>query len=143
MLKQKVIAAALAASTPTFAAEHWIDVRIPEQYQHEHIQGALNIPLSDIQAGTFSPLAKEDTLYLYCNSGRQATLAQEALQQMGYQHGINMGGIAGLNKPVVTSKYTFWWRCIHLATVDICRSAPHLIYSMNKFSDFMAARNDD
>jgi phage shock protein E len=38
MLKQTVIAAALAASTPTFAAEHWIDVRIPEQYQHEHIQ---------------------------------------------------------------------------------------------------------
>ncbi|XWJ89982.1 thiosulfate sulfurtransferase PspE [Phytobacter ursingii] len=104
MLKQTVIAAALAASTPTIAAEHWIDVRIPEQYQREHIQGALNIPLSDIQAGTFSPLAKEDTLYLYCNSGRQATLAQDALQQMGYQHVINMGGIAGLNKPVVTSK---------------------------------------
>jgi phage shock protein E len=54
MLKQTVIAAALAASTPTFAAEHWIDVRIPEQYQREHIQGALNIPLSDIQAGPFA-----------------------------------------------------------------------------------------
>lgn len=38
MLKQTVIAAALVASTPTFAAEHWIDVRIPEQYQHEHIR---------------------------------------------------------------------------------------------------------
>ncbi|KAF0787077.1 hypothetical protein L243_07805 [Salmonella enterica subsp. enterica serovar Worthington str. BCH-3008] len=26
-------------------AEYWIDVRIPEQYQREHIQGAINIPL--------------------------------------------------------------------------------------------------
>lgn len=104
MLKETVIAAALVASTPAFAAEHWIDVRIPEQFQREHVQGALNIPLSNIQAGTFAPLAKEDTLYLYCNSGRQATLAQDALQKLGYQHVVNMGGIAGLNKPVVTAE---------------------------------------
>ncbi|MEN0578821.1 thiosulfate sulfurtransferase PspE [Phytobacter palmae] len=100
MLKQTRI----ATSTPAITAQKWIDVRIPEQYQCEHIQGALNIPLRDIQAGTFPPLAKEDILYLYCNSGRQATLAQDALQQMGYQNVINMGGIAGLKKPVVTSE---------------------------------------
>lgn len=104
MLKQGVIAVTLAASATTFAAERWIDVRIPEQYQREHVQGAVNIPLSEIQAGSFTPFAKDDTLYLYCNSGRQATLAQDTLQKMGYAHVFNMGGIAQLDKPVVKSE---------------------------------------
>ncbi len=35
---------------PLYAAEYWIDVRIPEQYQREHIQGAINIPLKEIKS---------------------------------------------------------------------------------------------
>ncbi|MDI8106826.1 phosphomethylpyrimidine synthase ThiC, partial [Salmonella enterica subsp. enterica serovar Anatum] len=31
-------------------SEYWIDVRIPEQYQREHIQGAINIPLKEIKS---------------------------------------------------------------------------------------------
>jgi hypothetical protein len=76
---------------------------------------------------------------LYCNSGRQATLAQEALQQMGYQHVINMGGIAGLNKPVVTSNKPSGGGAF--ASLPLISAEVHLSHiSMNKFSDFMAAR---
>lgn len=45
MLKKGVFALAFFIAMPLYAAEYWIDVRIPEQYQREHIQGAINIPL--------------------------------------------------------------------------------------------------
>lgn len=45
MFKKGLLALALVFSLPVFAAEHWIDVRVPEQYQQEHVQGAINIPL--------------------------------------------------------------------------------------------------
>ena len=41
---------ALVFSLPVFADEHWIDVRVPEQYQQEHVQGAINIPLKEVSA---------------------------------------------------------------------------------------------
>ncbi|MGK9173414.1 thiosulfate sulfurtransferase PspE [Yokenella regensburgei] len=104
MLKQMLIAITFASSTQAFAAEQWVDVRVPEQFQQEHIQGAVNIPLKDIQAGQVHSLSRDDTLYLYCNSGRQATLAQEKLQQLGYQHVINKGGMNQLNMPTIKSQ---------------------------------------
>ena len=44
MFKKGLLALTLVFSLPVFAAEHWIDVRVPEQYQQEHVQGAINIP---------------------------------------------------------------------------------------------------
>lgn len=49
MLKKGIFALALFIAMPLYAAEYWIDVRIPEQYQREHIQGAINIPLKEIK----------------------------------------------------------------------------------------------
>lgn len=103
MLKQTLIAITFATSTQAMAAEQWIDVRIPEQYQQEHVKGAINVPLGDIRAGNPGPLAREDTLYLYCNSGRQSALAREKLQQLGYQHVIDKGGMNALNMPTTKS----------------------------------------
>lgn len=48
-LKKGLLALALVFSLPVFAAEHWIDVRVPEQYQQEHVQGAINIPLKEVK----------------------------------------------------------------------------------------------
>ena len=36
MFKKGLLALTLVFSLPVFAAEHWIDVRVPEQYQQEH-----------------------------------------------------------------------------------------------------------
>ena len=45
MVKKALIASALLmASTSLWAAEHWIDVRTPDQYQETHVKGAVNIP---------------------------------------------------------------------------------------------------
>lgn len=36
MFKKGLLALTLVFSLPVFAAEHWIDVRVPEQYQQEN-----------------------------------------------------------------------------------------------------------
>ncbi|EAO8907181.1 thiosulfate sulfurtransferase PspE [Salmonella enterica] len=102
MLKKGIFALALFIAMPLYAAEYWIDVRIPEQYQREHIQGAINIPLKEIKSHieTVAP-DRNDTVKLYCNSGRQSGMAKQMLLDMGYTHAMNMGGISRLDMPKV------------------------------------------
>lgn len=69
MLKKGIFALALFIAMPLYAAEYWIDVRIPEQYQREHIQGAINIPLKEIKSHIETVVPdRNDTVKLYCNS---------------------------------------------------------------------------
>ena len=92
MFKKGLLALALVFSLPVFAAEHWIDVRVPEQYQQEHVQGAINIPLKEV---------KNDTVKVYCNAGRQSGQAKEILSEMGYTHVENAGGLKDIAMPKV------------------------------------------
>lgn len=48
-MRKLLLGLALAMALPVFAAEHWIDVRVPQQYQKEHVDGAVNIPLADLK----------------------------------------------------------------------------------------------
>ncbi len=74
MFKKGLLALTLVFSLPVFAAEHWIDVRVPEQYQQEHVQGgAINIPLKEVKERIASAVPdKNDTVKVYCNAGRQS-----------------------------------------------------------------------
>jgi phage shock protein E len=95
MLKKGLVCLLLLGSSlSAFAAEYWIDVRVPQQYQRKHIEGAINVPMVDLQSRM--PMVaenKDDTIHLYCNSGRQSALAKEKLEQMGYLNVIDEGGI--------------------------------------------------
>lgn len=78
MFKKGLLALALVFSLPVFAAEHWIDVRVPEQYQQEHVQGAINIPLKEVKERIATAVPdKNDTVKVYCNAGRQSGQAKE------------------------------------------------------------------
>lgn len=102
MFKPFIAAVLLLCSSMVAAAEYWIDVRIPEQYQSQHIQGAINIPLQHLKEEIAQHVQnKNDTLYLYCNSGRQSGLAKQALLDMGYTNVFNVGGISRIDKPKV------------------------------------------
>lgn len=102
MLKKGLLALALVIGMPALAAEHWIDVRVPEQYQQEHIQGAVNIPLKDLKAKIASVVPdKTDTVKLYCNSGRQSGQGKDMLTEMGYTQVTNEGGIKHIDLPKV------------------------------------------
>ncbi|RIE55672.1 thiosulfate sulfurtransferase PspE, partial [Shigella dysenteriae] len=69
MFKKGLLALALVFSLPVFAAEHWIDVRVPEQYQQEHVQGAINIPLKEVKERIATAVPdKNDTVKVYCGN---------------------------------------------------------------------------
>ncbi|HWR63070.1 MAG TPA: rhodanese-like domain-containing protein [Candidatus Thermoplasmatota archaeon] len=60
-------------------AEHLIiDVRTREEYAKDHIKGALNIALHDLEF--YHEFLKDKTVSVYCNSGVRARLAQQWLR---------------------------------------------------------------
>lgn len=77
-----------------------VDVRTKQEYQEEHIVNAINIPY-DVIAN--SSLDKDKIVLLYCKSGKRASIAYQALHDIGYQV-YNMGGIADINLPKDTKK---------------------------------------
>lgn len=100
MVKKALIASALLmASTSLWAAEHWIDVRTPDQYQETHVKGAVNIPLKQLdQRISEVSQDKNGTLHLYCNTGNQSGKAEKMLQKMGYKNAVNEGGLKDVEK---------------------------------------------
>ncbi|WP_159566924.1 thiosulfate sulfurtransferase PspE [Budvicia diplopodorum] len=106
MLKTCLMAITLLfASTSALAAEYWIDVRIPPQYEAEHLDGAINIPLKQLKGEIANRVKnKDDTLHLYCNSGRQSGLAKQELLDMGYTNVLNEGGIDGIKQRLKAHK---------------------------------------
>lgn len=99
MFKKGLLALTLVFSLPVFAAEHWIDVRVPEQYQQEHVQGAINIPLKEVKERIATAVPdKNDTVKVYCNAGRQSGQAKEILSEMGYTHVENAGGLKEIGR---------------------------------------------
>lgn len=70
-----------------------LDVRTPQEYAEEHIDGALNI---DVQSDDFRQLAveklsKDSTILVYCRSGRRSMDAAAILTGLGYRV-INLKG---------------------------------------------------
>lgn len=44
-----------------------IDVLEPEEYQHSHLPGAINIPLKELNEATASRLDRSRPVIVYCN----------------------------------------------------------------------------
>ena len=77
----------------------WIDVRSAGEYAQGHIDGAVNIPHTEIaEQITALKLDKDTKIALYCGSGRRAGIALETLQQLGYTRLTNEGGYKDLIK---------------------------------------------
>ena len=73
-----------------------IDVRTPEEYEEGHVQGAVNIPVGDIEEGHFGALAdggKDIPLQLYCRSGARSAYACALLQSAGFTSVTNLGSM--------------------------------------------------
>lgn len=83
-----------------------IDVRSIEEYNEGYLEGAINIPQGDIETKIKDMVPSKDaTLYVYCKSGRRASIAEEKLKNMGYTTIYNLGGIKDaeekLNLPII------------------------------------------
>jgi rhodanese-related sulfurtransferase len=76
-----------------------IDVRNPDEYNAEHIDNAINIPSSEIEA-KIAEYAKDRyvTIILYCQSGVRANQSAIKLMDLGYKNVYSLGGIRKCKK---------------------------------------------
>ena len=66
-----------------------IDVRSIEEYNREHIEGAVNIPLDMINSIDYE---LDETIIVYCQSGMRSMEAAKMLSKMGYTNLYNLDG---------------------------------------------------
>ena len=105
--------AIMGVSTPSYGEEKnpkvaWehiqqgamiVDVRTPEEFAEGHLENAINIPFELIaQEFTKRNIDKEQSVVLYCRSGRRSGIAQESLINLGYSNTYNGGGYHNLVK---------------------------------------------
>jgi NADPH-dependent 2,4-dienoyl-CoA reductase/sulfur reductase-like enzyme/rhodanese-related sulfurtransferase len=69
-----------------------VDVRMPEDFEREHIPGARNLPLEELR-GRLDELDKDRPVWLICAVGQRAYYANRALLQRGYDVRILSGGM--------------------------------------------------
>jgi len=87
----------------------FIDVRSEGEYAAGHLQGALNLPLSRIDAEIGRHVRDlQAPLVLYCRSGARSGRACSILGAMGYARAHNGRGIdalaAALNRQIVRGR---------------------------------------
>ena len=71
-----------------------IDVRSLEEVKTGIIQDAIHIEWTDIEKGISNlDISKDQSIYLYCRSGRRSGKATAILEKMGFTNAKNVGGI--------------------------------------------------
>ncbi len=66
-----------------------IDVREEDEYNQDHIDGAINIPLQDIETITYN---YDDVIVLYCLTGMRSAEAAKKLTEKGYTKVYSLDG---------------------------------------------------
>lgn len=71
----------------------WLDVRLPEEFERDGLEGAINVPLAELRrrAGELPPGGSYVT---YCNTGRRAQAGAFLLSQRGVHVSCLRDGIA-------------------------------------------------
>lgn len=71
-----------------------VDVRTEAEYNESHIEGALLIPVDELEERAETELPDTDAeIFVYCQSGRRSAKAAQTLAGLGYTHINDMGGI--------------------------------------------------
>lgn len=84
-------AVAMMGETPDYVI---VDVRTSEEYEEEHIKGAINVPNESIGEGNIAALPdKAQPIFVYCRSGNRSKQAAAKLADLGYTNVIEFGGI--------------------------------------------------
>ena len=80
-----------------------VDVRRQDEYDSGHIPGAILIPNESISTEQPAELPDLDqTILIYCRSGRRSKEAAQKLFDMGYTHIYEFGGIIDWTGEIVT-----------------------------------------
>lgn len=75
----------------------YVDVRTPEEFASGHVEGAINIPHTEMRQRheELEPYADRQ-IVLYCQSGRRSGIAKEILEDEGFTSLVNGGGFRDL-----------------------------------------------
>lgn len=74
------------------AGGQWLDVRLPSEFENQHIDGAINIPLYFIRL-KMSMLDENQKYVLCCDTGRRSSAGAYILSERGYRAYVLRGGI--------------------------------------------------
>ena len=75
-----------------FIGGQWLDVRLPSEFENQHLEGALNIPLYFIRL-KISTLDKRRKYVVCCDTGRRSSAGAYILSERGFQAYVLQGGI--------------------------------------------------
>jgi phage shock protein E len=62
-----------------------LDVRTPEEFRERHLEGALNIPVQELDLRVAELGAKERPVVVYCRSGARSAAAAKVMTSAGYR----------------------------------------------------------
>lgn len=79
-----------------------IDVREPEEYAVNHVEGAINIPPFSLmdKPKELKGIPKDARIILYCHTGSRSNVAMHFLRSLGYTNLVN-----GINQGQVEARY--------------------------------------
>lgn len=74
-----------------------IDVRSSQEYEEGHINGAINLPVYNIENQITKVVTdKNDVIILYCLTGNRSKKAKKILENLGYAEVYHLNG--GIDK---------------------------------------------
>ena len=70
-----------------------VDVRTEYEFEEEHYQDAINIPIDQVQVRMAEFGEKNKPVIVYCASGARSAYAAKLLRAAGYTDVVNAGGL--------------------------------------------------
>ena len=82
------------ASAEQIVAEggQWLDVRLPSEFENQHIEGAINIPLYFIRL-KINTLDQNTKYVVCCDTGRRSSAGAYILNERGFTAYVLEGGV--------------------------------------------------
>ncbi len=71
-----------------------LDVRTPGEFASGHLEGALNIPVQDLESRLSAVGPKEKAVVVYCASGARSAAAAGVLKRNGWKTVRNLGAMS-------------------------------------------------
>lgn len=75
----------------------YVDVRSPAEFASGHVEGAINIPHTEM-ARRWGELEahRDEPMVVYCRTGRRSGIALDVLREHGFDEAVNGGGLTDL-----------------------------------------------
>lgn len=80
----------------------WLDVRLPSEFENNHIPGAIHMPLIFLRI-KYKSLDANKKLIIYCDTGRRSSAAAYLLAERGFDTYVLKDGLNSANQKALAS----------------------------------------